>query len=627
MDAQGRLRALLARARPRNAGPAPDGLVGRQSFLDALLETIEVGIVSCDADGVFVVSNRAERAMFGLSAGLDGREMAYLDERIDVYAPDGRRLRPEEYPLMRALRGEDVSNLDVLAGPAGGPYRELAVRGRQITGPGGELLGAVAALTDVTAEREATRQLAEEHRRLNEAQRVGQLGSFEYDFATDRWSFSDHFCVLWGLEPDDTGPSRLLELMAEEDRPLAVESWRRACRSGRTESCELRVRRASDGAERVIRSNVEIELDLDGRPRHGRGTHLDITDVTTAEQQARQANAFFRAILAASPDFTFVVEAAGGAVIYQSPGTGVLGLAGEQLAAGGFARLLARAEDRHRLEEAMATAGELPDGEVLQVQYRALHADGRRRWISQRVTPFRRDPDGRVVELLVVARDVTEVVDAEEQLVRAARHDYLTGLANRALLVERLDSALRTSLERQREVAVLFCDLDGFKRVNDDGGHAAGDAVLVEIARRLVGVVRDEDVVARVGGAEFVIVVEPWNREMLRHGTQPAETSVRELAVQVAERVTGTLRRPVTVGASSFLVTASIGIAYAGPGNDAEADESFGGDAVLHRADTAMYRAKERGKDRFEICDPLVDALSDERSDRPVGAGSADRPQ
>ncbi|MGH9083637.1 MAG: diguanylate cyclase domain-containing protein, partial [Acidimicrobiales bacterium] len=574
-------------------------------FTDAMLETIEVGIVSCDADGVLVVGNRAERQMFALDAGIDGQPMNYLDERIDVY-DGGQRLEPDEYPLMRALRGEDVSRIEVLAGPAGGPYRELEVRGRQITGGGGEVLGAVAALTDVTAERVAQRELAAEHRRLAEAQRLGNLGSFELDVAGDRWTFSDHLCVLWGLEPGTVDATRIHDLIVEEDRPRILDCWRSACRDGGIAGTDVRITRAGDGAERLIRVNLEVELAEDGRPVQVRGTHLDVTDLDAAETAAQRANAFFGAVMSATPDHTFVTDLSDGRVIYASPGKEVLGLASEELATLGLDEMVALAhpDDRQALEQATVAAVDLGDGEVGTVQYRARHADGRWRWLSQRMTPFRRDGAARVVEVLAVVRDTTEVVEAHERLVHAARHDYLTGLPNRSLLVERLEAALRQAERERREIAVLFCDLDGFKEVNDAGGHAAGDAVLAQVAQRMVAVVRDRDVVARVGGDEFVIIVEPWNRSIAGDGDAPAPGApARWLARHVADRVVEALRRPFVVDGATFPVTVSIGIAHADPARMSGARPALTADLVLYRADMAMYRAKERGKDQVGVFD------------------------
>jgi PAS domain S-box-containing protein len=479
----------------RELSEAHAELALRQTFTDALLETIDVGIVSCDARGVIRISNRAERAIFGLQSGLQGLVPEQLDPLIDVFDLAGNRLGVDDYPLMRTLRGEDVSHVEVLVGPTGGPYREIVVRGTQLTGPDGNVLGAVAALTDVTVERTAARTLADERRKL-----------------------------------------------------------------------------------------------------------------ALAEKSAQRANAFFDAVLTATPDYTFVTDLATGAMIYQSRDKDVLGITSEQLESftpEALAALL-HPNDQLRLLAVNTAAAELADGQVLQLRYRGRHSDGQWRWLNQRVTPFRRDDSGQVVEILGVVRDVTDLVQAEDRLTYATLHDDLTGLPNRALLVDRLDAALARSGRDGLEVAVLFCDLDGFKNVNDTAGHAAGDAVLLEVARRLNSVLREGDTVARVGGDEFVIIVEPWSHSSIGKQRGAPETSAepcRALAVRVAERVAEALRPPVTVHGVNHAVTASIGITYAthtraGRPGRTTADE------VLRDADAAMYRAKDLGKDRFEIFEP-----------------------
>ncbi len=563
----------------------------RQRFTDALLETIEVGIVGCDADAAFAVSNRAEREMFTFDAGLDGLRPEHLDPHIDVYLSSGEKLAPQDYPLMRALRGEDVSKLDVVAGPAGGPYRELVVRGRQITGPQGEVLGAVAALTDVTAERTAARALADEHRRLNDAQRVGRLGSFEHDFGARTWTFSAH--LLWGLPPE-AHVEQAAELIHPDDRHAAVDSWRRACRSGGPHTFEFRIFRGIDRAERVLRCDMEVHLDEDDRPVLGCGTHQDITELHVAERDVRQGQAFLQAVLAATPDDIVVTDVASGALVYGSA-RDVLGLGAEQLTALGAEAMMARThpDDRARVQALNAAAAVLPDHEVVSVDYRSQHADGTWRWLSRRVTPFRRSADGQVVEVLAVVRDVTGIVEAEQRLRHAARHDHLTGLVNRAELVERLDAALIQAGRDRGQIAVLFCDLDGLKDVNDTSGHAAGDAVLVEIAGRLLAAVREEDVVARVGGDEFVVVLQPCPVP----GSACARlVPDRQAAVEVAERLATALRLPIPIGDRVHVVTASIGLAYAPDTAEPNTSES-----LLRAADAAMYRAKGDGKDRVEI--------------------------
>jgi PAS domain S-box-containing protein len=580
-------------------------LADRQSFTNAMLETVDAGILWCDANSLGHMRNRAGRAILGLgdeSLGLQSDEVAPL---LDVLDAKGRLLSFEEYPLRRTLLGEEIGVVDLKVGPHGGPYRQVVATGKQILGAEGRVLGAVVALTDVTAERAASRALEDESRRLSEAQRLGNVGSFECQIASNTWTYSAQMYDLWGVAPGRLSPERTQALTFEKDRETTERFWRNACRLGGRHSHEFRIRRDHDGLQRVLRAVVEVELGPDSQPLRARGTHLDITDLTKAEKSAQQAGAFLDAVLAATPDFTFVTRLATGAVIYVSKDKGILGIDARQLAAlgnqGGDA--LVHPDDQPRHLAFNLETKDLQDGQVLQLRYRARHADGQWRWLNRRVTPFRRAASGEVIEVLGVVRDISDVMEAEGRLTHAALHDGLTGLPNRALLIDRLEAALARSARDGREVAVLFCDLDGFKRVNDTAGHAAGDALLLEIARRLHETMREHDTVARVGGDEFVMIVEPWNRADTPNPETSPDSGLaadRKLAIEVAERVAVVLRQPVTVNGIDHAVSASIGITYAtlapgGPAGMVNAEQ------VLQDADTAMYLAKGRGKDRFEV--------------------------
>lgn len=178
--------------------------------------------------------------------------------------------------------------------------------------------------------------------------------------------------------------------------------------------------------------------------------------------------------------------------------------------------------------------------------------------------------------LVVTMRDITERKKAEEDLTRRATHDPLTGLPNRALIRERLTSALQRSRRSGVAVALLFVDLDGFKLINDTHGHEAGDALLKAIAARLIEQVRPGDTVARLAGDEFVVLCEQVE--------QPATMSV------LAERLNDSLRQPVAFDTLALYVSASIGVAIGG-GSTHSADD------MLRFADTAMYAVKEKGRD------------------------------
>jgi diguanylate cyclase (GGDEF)-like protein len=174
-------------------------------------------------------------------------------------------------------------------------------------------------------------------------------------------------------------------------------------------------------------------------------------------------------------------------------------------------------------------------------------------------------------------------MQAEHSLQFFASHDPLTGLFNRGMFGERLQQALAQAQRFERTLALLFIDLDGFKLINDTLGHSAGDMALVEIAVRLRATLREGDVIARMGGDEFVVLVEEFG-----DATQVAE---------VAKKVLETVGKPFALQAQEHAVTASIGISTY-PRDAADAP------TLLKNADIAMYRAKEGGKNNFRFFAP-----------------------
>lgn len=225
-----------------------------------------------------------------------------------------------------------------------------------------------------------------------------------------------------------------------------------------------------------------------------------------------------------------------------------------------------------------ALAGERP---TYQVEKRYVHHDGKVVWTRLGVSLVR-DASGEPQYFVVQALDITDRKRLEERLAHDATHDVLTGLATRPLLFDRLAHAMAAARRYDSLVGLLFVDLDGFKTINDTCGHAVGDAVLIEVARRMAESVREIDTACRFGGDEFVVVC-------------PHLGGAGD-AVRVAERIGAALAMPFHTIAGDTHLGASIGVAI-GDGHTEAA-------VLINRADEAVYRVKERGGGGWVLLEP-----------------------
>jgi len=219
-----------------------------------------------------------------------------------------------------------------------------------------------------------------------------------------------------------------------------------------------------------------------------------------------------------------------------------------------------------------------------QTEQRLAHALGREVWAVASSVDL---PEAGHGARLVSFDDATSRRNTEKILLHAALHDSLTDLPNRRLLSDRIETALSRAERSSRTVAVLFLDLDDFKKVNDSFGHDAGDTMLVAVARNIISVLRTCDTVARIGGDEFVVLCEDVSSE-------------GDISLLVG-RLLEAIRRPVRVEGGTAAVSASIGVAVPGPRRET-------GDQLVRMADLAMYRAKHHPELDYVIADEtLVD--------------------
>ena len=368
------------------------------------------------------------------------------------------------------------------------------------------------------------------------------------------------FTKLTGHTADSCPDLPMLEIVHPDDLVSVMEAATRAPAEGEY-SAQYRVRHL-DGSSRWVRSQMALLIDADGKMSGFVGSIEDVDDLRRAEQYANR----LADIVESASDAIAIYE--DDVLVYlNAAGTSLLERTDPAFASGPRTHTFgAQLLDPFRDEISPALlAGGTWSGEL-----RLADAEGDPVDLSLTVTA---DADHRegIGRFVVRARDIREQKVREAELTHAARHDPLTGLANR----HRLHESIRSNADR-RPVAALFIDIDHFKRTNDDHGHATGDGVLIEVARRLTAAVRSTDLVARVGGDEIVV----W---------APATTTedAEALAGRLVAAVNG---EPMVVGGRSHTVTVTIGVATG---------DGTGQTELITQADDALYRAKRTGRNRW----------------------------
>jgi diguanylate cyclase (GGDEF)-like protein/PAS domain S-box-containing protein len=390
--------------------------------------------------------------------------------------------------------------------------------------------------------------------------------------------------VSWELTPATAGkllaqPQGGLRLMGEtrEDLQLAHEHQHAHIHplSQRGETHGLLVVTGDAASSRQLQSAMDSLATQ---------TSLALESAALGEEiHRRESEERFGSLVQHASDLITVLDA-DATVLYQSPSIErVLGYAPEDVVGTRFDRLLDPEETSrllHLLADGAAYAGS--ETEVLECSMR--HCDGTLRQFEVLHTNLLQDEAVRGIVLN--SRDVSERKAFEEQLAHQAFHDPVTNLANRALFGERVRHAVARNRREHSGIAVIFMDLDDFKTINDSLGHAAGDEVLIEVAKRVAGSIRVTDTAARFGGDEFAILLE--------------DISSAQEAADTAERILEALLEPLRLEHKELVVRSSLGISVVEGDSAPEADE------LIRNADAAMYIAKRDGKGGYRLFEPAM---------------------
>ncbi|WP_158219594.1 GGDEF and EAL domain-containing protein [Ideonella sp. A 288] len=315
----------------------------------------------------------------------------------------------------------------------------------------------------------------------------------------------------------------------------------------------------------------------------------DITDIRRAQQQVQESERRLSYVLNATGEGVWDWDLGTNALQHNARWFELLGYAKGELESSiaAFERCVF-ADD---LDDTRAAIQRCLDGHgPYRHEHRMQRKDGSTMWVFDRGDVVERDAEGRPLRMVGSFADVNERKVAEAMTERLAFYDPLTGLPNRRLMLDRLQQAIRTSGRSGLFGALMFIDLDNFKDLNDCNGHGTGDALLQQVGQRLRQCVRQRDTAARIGGDEFVLILEELGSSLL-------DTAGH--AELVAAKVIDAVGQPYDIEGVAISSTPSIGIALFG----APADTA---DELLKRADFAMYQAKDAGRNTLRFFDPAM---------------------
>lgn len=537
--------------------------------LDPILNSAPVGIAVFNYDGVFEAVNPAYCAIYGYQADeLIGTSItsifpAEMHERIlqlhRKFLDDGTALGGE-WEVVRSdqVRLQVISNSVLVVNGSGDRHRFVYV-------------------TDISQRRQMEMELRASERRLALVMRGTDDAVIDADLVSGERHYSAKWWQMLGY-PIDAWPldGNHWQKLIHPDERERINTQFAAALNGNSERFELRMRmQHSDGQYRTILSRGYISRDATGKAIRCTGANTDLTDYLRIEREAQ----LFQSLVESSDD-AIVSKSLDGTVASWNPGAeAMFGYSAQEMIGKPIAILM----PPDRMHEEDDILARLRRGEkVRHFETVRVRKDGSSIHVSVTISPIL-DQQGRVIGASKIARDITTLRLHREQLEHVAKHDALTDLPNRHLFSDRLQQALVLARRQKLVLAIVYIDLDGFKLINDNFGHLAGDALLVTVSARIKDALREVDTLARLGGDEFAAVLVDVQ------GLDECKVLIQRVLLACAE--------PVAIDGRMAQVSASIGLTLY-PQDEGSPEE------LLAHADQAMYRAKKAGKNQTYVYAP-----------------------
>ncbi len=440
-------------------------------------------------------------------------------------------------------------------------------------------------LTDITERKQIEEKLQEREFWLSETQRVGFIGSYALDLVTSEWISSEILDEIFGFESNSTkSTTNWIETIHPEDSSELLEYFSaKFTNKDKSIDKEYRIIRKNDGKTRWVWQHGELTFNIGGKPVKLIGTIQDITERKHAQVKLQLAASVFTH----AHEGILITDAQGTIIEVNDTFTHITGFSRKESIGQNAKSLLSDNQSRELYEsiwQSITTNGYWY-GEIW-----SLKKSGDRYPEMISISAVH-DISGKVQHYVSLFTDITDMKAHQEQLEHAAQFDALTNLPNRSLLAERLPHALAQHQRNEKMLAIVYLDLDGFKRINDTYGHSLGDQLLINLSNRMSEALRDGDLLARIGGDEFVAIIGDLNT--------PDE------CIPVLDRLLHAASKTTVINDTALKVSASIGVSvYPVSGTEP--------DLLLRQADQAMYIAKETSKNCYHFFD--INSVKEQRN-------------
>lgn len=562
---------------PIVANSEPSRLLRLEAILDRVLDAAPIGMVVCDLAGTVLYANPAIKAMLGQTAALT------IGGRLtDLVRDDGEGDTTVALHVQRLIRGE--------TGSYRGEYRVSHADGsliwvmlaisllRRDLADGGDCL--ILQMTSIERQKAAEAALAFSESRLAFALESARQGVWDHDIVNDTMYYSRMWRVMRGIPPEeevDGDQEKWLSRIHPDDVQTIRDNVARQDRGEDDfDALEYRERRRDGSYVWILSRGKPVEWDENGTPTRTLGTDTDITRLKAAELELAAEKERLRVTLEAIADGMISTDADGRVIFMNSAAELLTGVSSSD----GLGRPvrdvfpLSSGETHERLPcpvtQCLATSEvAYIDGDVVLIGPNGVERD-----IRCTASPVMAGERG-LSGVVLVFQDVTQSRAMQRELAHSAAHDDLTGLPNRAAFERALNAAIASARSTQSTHCLLYLDLDRFKPVNDTAGHAAGDALLRQIAQTIRGSCRRNDLAARIGGDEFAVLLLDCP---MASGKALADKIVRAIGALLFDWAGRTYRVGVSVGMTVITDVPASPLGFMG------------------EADAACYAAKARGR-------------------------------